>query len=174
MSNFRGALHGAMAFEDESEKEKLDMFVRALEKAGYRVVIQGFQKTLQSYELPKTMLACGSIPHSYLFKHASFVIHHCGFGTTAATMIYGVPSIPVPHVLDQMGFAMQLTNLNVATNPLKIKNLSEETIFEALMEMKNTYAEKKKNAESISEKIKTEGGVTEAVELIEKRAFITA
>lgn len=165
---------GAMAFEDKSEKEKLDMFVRALEKAGCRAVIQGFQKTLQSYELPKTMLACGSIPHSYLFKRASFVIHHCGFGTTAATMIYGVPSIPVPHVLDQMGFAMQLTNLNVATNPLKIKNLSEETIFEALMEMKNTYAEKKKNAESISEKIKTEGGVTEAVELIEKRAFITA
>jgi len=163
---------GAMAFEDKSEKEKLDMFVHALEKAGCRAIIQGFQKTLQNYELPKTMLACGSIPHSYLFKHASFVIHHCGFGTTAATMIYGVPSIPVPHVLDQMGFAMQLSNLKVAATPLKLKKLSENTIFEAIMEMKNSYAEKKKNAESISAKIKTEGGVSEAVELIEKYAFV--
>ena len=67
---------------------------------------------------------------------------------------------------------MQLSNLNVATNPLKIKNLSENTIFEAIMEMKNSYAEKKKNAESISQKIKTEGGVSEAVELIEKYAFV--
>ena len=44
---------GAMSFEAESEKEKLDMFVNAFSKLGYRAIIQGFQKTLQNYELPK-------------------------------------------------------------------------------------------------------------------------
>ena len=116
---------GAMSFEAESEKEKLDLFVRAFNKAGYRAIIQGFQKTLQNYELPKTMISCGSVPHSFLFNRCLFVIHHCGFGTAAAAMIYGIPSIPVPHVLDQMGFAMQLYNINVATKPLKSKDLSE-------------------------------------------------
>jgi sterol 3beta-glucosyltransferase len=159
---------GAMSFEAESEREKLDMFVRAFNKLGYRAIIQGFQKTLQNYELPETMISCGSVPHSFLFKQCLFVIHHCGFGTAAATMIYGIPSIPVPHVLDQMGFAMQLYNINVATQPLKSKDLSEVSIYKALLDMKSTYEEKKKNAELISAKIKEEGGVEEAVRLIEK------
>ena len=89
---------GAMSFEAESDRKKLDMFVNAFSKTGCRAIIQGFQKTLQDYELPDSMIAVGSVPHSWLFRHAKFVIHHCGFGTTAATMIYGVPSIPVPHV----------------------------------------------------------------------------
>ena len=159
---------GAMSFEAESEKEKLDMFVNAFSKLGYRAIIQGFQKTLQNYELPKTMISCGSVPHSYLFRQGLFVIHHCGFGTSAASMIYGIPSVPVPHVLDQMGFAEQLHNINVATKPLKSKDLSEASITDAILEMQSTYEEKKKNTELISAKIKEEKGVEEAVKLIEK------
>lgn len=158
---------GAMSFEDESEKEKLDMFVNAFKRTGCRAVIQGFQKTMQNYELPETMIACGSVPHSWLFKQGKFVIHHCGFGTSAATMIYGIPSIPIPHVLDQMGFAMQLSDINVSTKPLKSKDLSEQSIIGAIEEMKNTYEEKKKNAEMISQKIQSENGVANAVRLIE-------
>jgi len=110
---------GAMSFEAESNKEKLDMFVSAFDELGYRAIIQGFQKTLQAYELPQTMISCGSVPHSFLFRQCLFVIHHCGFGTSAASIIYGIPSIPVPHILDQMGFARQLYDINVATKPLK-------------------------------------------------------
>jgi UDP:flavonoid glycosyltransferase YjiC (YdhE family) len=158
---------GAMSFEAEADRNKLEMFVKAFEKTGCRAIIQGFQKTLTDYELPDTMLAVGSVPHSWLFRNAKFVIHHCGFGTTAATMIYGVPSIPVPHVLDQLGFAMQLEKKNVATKHIKAKDLSEQTITEAIEEMNVNYADKKRNAESISGKIATENGVAEAVRLIE-------
>ena len=163
---------GAMSFEDKSEKKKLDMFVNAFKKSGHRAIIQGFQKTLSDYELPETMISCGSVPHSFLFKQCLFVIHHCGFGTAAATMIYGVPSIPVPHALDQTGFAMQLYNINVAVKPLKSKDLSEDSIYKAIMNMKSEYEEKKRNAELISEKIKEEGGVEEAVRLIKKATGI--
>ena len=159
---------GAMSFEAEADRKKLDMFVNAFSKTGCRAIIQGFQKTLQDYELPDSMIAVGSVPHSWLFRHAKFVIHHCGFGTTAATMIYGVPSIPVPHVLDQLGFAMQLEKKDVAVKPVKAKDLSEETIINAINEMNSTYAVKQRNAESISEKIHTENGLDEAVRLIGK------
>ncbi|MGI6192895.1 MAG: glycosyltransferase [Christensenellales bacterium] len=157
---------GAMSFEDKSEKEKLDMFVNAFQKTGYRAVIQGFQKTLQSYKLPETMFACGSVPHSWLLKQGCFVIHHCGFGTAAATMIFGVPSIPVPHVLDQMGFARQLYDINVAVKPLMAKELSEERIIDAIEEMKRTYDEKRKNVEELSYKVRSEEGLARAVQLI--------
>ena len=98
------------------------MFVNAFKKTGYRAIIQGFQKTLQDYDLPDTMFACGSVPHSWLFRQGCFVIHHCGFGTTAATMIYGIPSIRY-HMCRQMGLAKQLSDINVAVKPLSAKEL---------------------------------------------------
>lgn len=159
---------GAMSFEDRSEKQKLDMFVNAFMKTGCRAVIQGFQKTIRDYELPETMIACGSVPHSWLFRHAKFVIHHCGFGTSAATLIYGTPSIPVPHILDQLGFAMQLHGNDVAVEPLKSKDLSEASVISAIVEMNRTYDVKKKNAVELSQKIQKEGGVKEAVRLIKE------
>ncbi len=157
---------GAMSFEDVPEKEKLDMFAHAFEKTGCRAIIQGFQKTLSDYDLPRSMFACGSVPHSWLFKQGKFVIHHCGFGTSAATLIHGIPSIPVPHVLDQMGFAKQLYDAGVSTSPLKAKDLSEAAIVNAIEEMLADHSVKKEKAEEISAKIRTEGGVKEAVRLI--------
>ena len=77
-----------------------------------------------------------------------------------------VSSIPVPHVLDQLGFAMQLEKKDVAVKPLKAKDLSGETISNAINEMNSTYAVKKRNAEVISEKIHTENVLDEAVRLI--------
>ncbi|MFR1481230.1 MAG: glycosyltransferase, partial [Hydrogeniiclostridium mannosilyticum] len=91
-----------------------------------RAVIQGFEKTLEEYSLPDTMIAVGSVPHSWLFKQGSFVIHHSGFGTASASLLYGLPSIPVPHVLDQFGFAQKLYEQGVSTQPLRAKSLSVE------------------------------------------------
>ena len=159
---------GAMSFEAESEKEKLDLFVRAFRKTGMRAVIQGFRKTLKDYDLPDTMIACGSVPHSWLFRQGMFVIHHCGFGTAAASMIYGIPSIPIPHVLDQLGFALQLEKSGTASAHIHAKDLNETALISAIEEMKQTYAEKKERAESIAEKIRSENGVKEAVRLIEE------
>ena len=157
---------GAMSFEDKPQKEKLDMFVKAFQKTGERAIIQGFQKSLKDYELPDTMIALGSVPHSWLFKQGKYVIHHCGFGTTAATTVYGIPSIPVPHVLDQLGFAMQLEKIDVAVKHIKSKDLSEQTVAAAIEEMNRTYESKKQNALSVSEKIREENGLKEAVRLI--------
>jgi len=157
---------GAMSFEAEADRKKLDMFVNAFQKTGCRAIIQGFRKTLENYELPDNMIAVGSVPHSWLFRQGKFVIHHCGFGTTAASMIYGIPSIPVPHVLDQLGFAMQLEKKDVAVKHIDAKKLSEQTIITAIEEMNSTYVVKKRNVESISEKIADENGLEEAVRLI--------
>lgn len=159
---------GAMSFESDSEKEKLDMFISAFRKTGKRAIIQGFQKTLENYVLPKDMIACGSVPHSWLFRQGYAVIHHCGFGTASAAMIYGIPSIPVPHVLDQMGFAKQLEELEVSTKSLPASELSEERIIEAISMLDQNYDVIWENVQHLSIKLQNENGLDKAVELIER------
>lgn len=159
---------GAMSFEEEAETEKLDLFVKAFEKTGHRAVIQGFQKTLKEYELPASMLAVGSVPHSYLFEKCSMVFHHCGFGTAAATLIYGVPSVPVPHVLDQIGFADSLFKLGVAGKPIDGNKVTEADVTERIRDMELHYEERAAKARELSKKIKRENGLQNAVKLIKE------
>lgn len=157
---------GAMAFEHEREDEKLNLFLTAFEKTGMRALIQGFQKSLQGVKLPAQILAIGSVPHSWLFQQGFCVIQHCGFGTTSASLIYGIPSIPVPHVLDQAGFARLLQELGVAVPPIDAAALSVDRMVDALNQMKATYTEKKQKVTDLSEKIRAESGLALAVKLI--------
>ena len=157
---------GAMSFEDKAEIHKLDAFVKAFEKTGNRAVIQGFQKSLQEYKLPESMIAIGSVPHSYLFDKCKMAIHHCGFGTSAATLIYGIPSIPVPHVLDQRGQADMLIKLGVATEEIDGHNVTEEKIISCIKDMELHYEERYQKVKQLSEKIKNEKGLETAVRYI--------
>ena len=157
---------GAMSFEDKAEVHKLDMFVKAFEKTGYRAIVQGFQKSLQEYQLPDSMIAVGSVPHSYLFDKCKMVIHHCGFGTSAATLIYGIPSIPVPHVLDQKGQSDMLRKLGVASDEIDGHNVTEEKIITCIKDMDLHYEERYQKVKQLSEKIKNEKGLEVAVRYI--------
>ena len=159
---------GAMSFEDKADRTKLDLFVNAFKKTGKRAIIQGFQKTMKDYELPQTIIACGSVPHSWLFRQGYAVIHHCGFGTASAAMISGIPSIPVPFILDQTGFAMQLEQNKVSVRMIQAKDLSEERLIEAINELDSNYTALSQTAKALSEKLQSEHGLETAVELIEK------
>ena len=159
---------GAMSFEAQSERAKLDMFVNALSKTGHRAIIQGFTKSLCGYTLPATMTACGSVPHSWLFRQGKFVIHHCGFGTSAASMICGIPSLPVPHVLDQLGFAVRLEKAGVATAHISAKDLTGEKLALAIESMDSSYGALKARALELSSMIAGEHGLDTAVRLIEE------
>ena len=157
---------GAMAFEDKAETEKLKAFIGAFEKCGARAVIQGFQKALREVVLPETMFAAAAVPHDYLFRKCRIVVHHCGFGTAAAALLYGVPSIPAPHVLDQIGFAQTLFELGVAARPLDGNRIAEAQVIERIQDMEAHYEERLRAARDLSVKLKEEHGLQKAVELI--------
>lgn len=157
---------GAMSFESREEVTKLDMFVKAFEQTGMRAVIQGFHQSLKQYQLPETMRAVGSIPHNWLFKQGYLVIHHGGFGTSASAMIYGIPSIVIPHVLDQFALADRLYKLKVSAKPLKASEMSFDNIVQAIEECKTNYKELKQNVIKISDQIRTEHGLETALQLI--------
>ena len=131
-----------------------------------RVIVQGFQKSLEEYKLPNSMIAIGSVPHSYLFYKCKMVIHHCGFGTSAATLIYGIPSIPVPHVLDQKGQSDMLIKLGVASDEIDGHNITEDKIISCIKDMELHYEERYQKVKQLSEKIRNEKGLEVAVRYI--------
>jgi sterol 3beta-glucosyltransferase len=159
---------GAMSFESKKEKEKLDIFVGAFPKTGMRAIIQGFNKTLTDYKLPETIISAGSIPHSWLFKQGYCVIHHCGFGTSASSLLYGIPTISVPHVLDQFAFAEHLYKLKVSVTPIKASKLNEEKLISAINALKANYSEIHDCVKDLAKKMQEENGLENAVKLIEQ------
>lgn len=159
---------GAMSFEEKAEADKLDKFVKAFEKTGNRAIIQGFQKTLLNYILPDSMISVGDVPHSYLFDKCKMVIHHCGFGTTSATLIYGIPSIPVPHVLDQKGQAEMLIKLGVAGKMIDGHDFTEADIVNAIEDMDKNYQDRNQKVKEVSAKIRKENGIENAVKYVDR------
>jgi UDP:flavonoid glycosyltransferase YjiC (YdhE family) len=159
---------GAMAFEDNKEESKLKILIDAINKTGMRAIIQGFNKSLENFQLPDNIISIGSIPHSWLFKRAFCVIHHGGFGTTASTLMAGVPSIIIPHALDQYFWANKLYELDVAVKPLKAKELCERNLVDSINSIIKDYSLLTHNAKGLSDKINSEDGLEYTVDLIKE------
>jgi len=92
---------GAMAISGEDAFEAARIILDALEQAGERAVIQGWDEPMQQLELPENVFHAGSIPHDWLLARASGIVHHGGFGTTAAGLRAGIPTLVIPHIIDQ-------------------------------------------------------------------------
>ena len=83
-------------------------------------------------------------------------------------MICGIPSLPVPHVLDQLGFAVQLEKAGVATAHISAKDLTGEKLALAIESMDSSYGALKARALELSSLIAGEHGLDTAVRLIEE------
>ena len=123
---------------------------------------------LTSPEIPKTVYHAGAMPHSWLFDQVSMVIHHGGFGTTAATLRAGVPGIVVPHVIDQFYWGQRVNELGVGPKFISRGQLNVENLSEAMTRVKNDGQIREK-ASKLGSKIRAEAdGVTTAVRVIEQ------
>jgi len=157
---------GAMGFESGEEKAKLDIIINSINKSNMRAIIQGFNKTLINYKLTENIIAIGSIPHEWLFKHGYCIIHHGGMSTTATVIYAGIPQIVIPHITDQFYWAAKVYELNLGPKPIHSKDLSEATLIEALNRVKNNYEQFSNSSKLLSNEIQTEKGLDKTVELI--------
>lgn len=159
---------GAMAFESKDEKNKLDILIHAFQQTGMRAILQGFDETLKNYELPKSVIKVGSVPHSWLFSRGYCVIHHGGLGTSAAAILAGKPSIVIPHVLDQFMWANKVFELNAGMKPIKANELSENALVATIGALKTDYEQMIDKVQLLGSKMKEENGLKTAVALIQK------
>ncbi|MBU5483399.1 glycosyltransferase [Clostridium sp. MSJ-11] len=157
---------GAMGFESEEEKAKLDILVNSVNEVKMRAIIQGFNKTLESYKLEENILAVGSIPHTWLFKYGYCIIHHGGMSTTATAILSGVPAIVIPHITDQFYWAKRVYELNLGPKPIPSKDLSKDILVNAINSVKNNYEQFSNSSIQLANKLQTENGLDKTVELI--------
>ncbi|GIE32776.1 glycosyl transferase [Actinoplanes italicus] len=102
----------------------------AIREAGVRAVVHGGWGGLTV--AGDDVLAVEDVPHSWLFPRMAAVVHHAGAGTAAAGLRAGVPSVPVPFMVDQPFWAGRLHRLGVTPGPIPMRRLTAGRLAAAL------------------------------------------
>lgn len=156
---------GSMPSDDP--KALTQLIVDAMTKIGCRAVIQhGGGNLGKDMPLPDHILAVDFIPHRWLFPRAACIVHHGGAGTSAGTFRAGVPSVFVPHLLDQPIWGEYARSLGCASAVIPIGDLTADNLSEAVAKAMNSRHQRM--AAKVKEQIDVEDGVGTARQLIEQ------
>jgi UDP:flavonoid glycosyltransferase YjiC (YdhE family) len=154
---------GAMSAGDAVETSTL--FVEAIEAAGQRAIVQGWGEVMKHLSRPTTIYAADSLPHGWLLPRAAGLVHHGGFGTTAAGCRAGIPQLVVPHMADQFYWGQRVKELGVGPPAIGRSKLSNGKLAAALGDLAHS-AELHAAASQLGQEIQAEHGVETAVRLI--------
>ena len=157
---------GAMSLGDADALESASLFVDALQQAGLRAVIQGWEAGIRQLTLPARIYAAGSLPHSWLMPRCASVVHHGGYGTTAAGLRAGIPALVIPHIADQFYWGKQVYELGVGPAPIPRTELDLDGLAAALDELARDHR-MRVTAASLGEQIRSENGIENALRLID-------
>jgi UDP:flavonoid glycosyltransferase YjiC (YdhE family) len=158
---------GAMALSGEDAFEGAHTTVDAVQEARVRAIIQGWDEPMKSIKLPSSIFHAGSVPHTWLLGQASAIVHHGGFGSTAAGLRAGIPSLVIPHIIDQFLWGQKISQLGVGPKPIPRPKLAVQNLATALTQM-HTDPDMRQTARSLGENIRREQGTETAVRLILK------
>ena len=147
--------------------KKIAIIIEALQITKQRAVV-GLGWTTNNYKekLPDNIFLVESVPHTWLFPKMNMVIHHGGAGTTATGLRAGRPTIIIPHNADQPAWGQRVFELGVGSKPIKKSKLTADNLSEAIMYSMTPVIIK--NAEQLGQKLKSENGVQNAVEIISR------
>ncbi len=135
----------------------------ALRRTGQRGILATGWQGSSDEPLPENVFTLESAPHSWLFPRMAAVVHHGGAGTTAAGLRAGVPTVVIPHGLDQPGWARRVRELGVGTS-LSHKKLTAEKLAGAIQFV--LKSEIREAASTLGEKIRAESGAEKAAKVI--------
>ena len=160
---------GVMSTSGRKAKESARIVLNAIQKLNIRAILQGWEKELLvSLGASSKIYCAGTLPHNWLFSQVSAVIHHGGFGTTAAGLRSGVPSIVIPHIIDQYAWGQIVFNLGVGPKFISRGKLTSENLAHSIALALND-PELRAKAAQLGEAIRSEpDGVMQAVKLIEQ------
>lgn len=145
--------------------ESVALMKEAARLAGCRAVIQAEVPA----EATDRHLIVSRTPHAQVFPRCAAVAHHCGAGTTHTTLAAGVPSVCVPHVSDQTGWAEELRRLGVAPPAAPRRTLTAEKLARRIREALADPGMRTRAA-AIAERMKNDDGPARAAVLIEEAA----
>lgn len=155
----------------KQENRVTEMLLAALSKAGCRGIFQQAGRGDDCESLTADIIACGYVPHGWLFPRASCIVHHGGAGTTGAALLSGRPSIFVPHshAYDQPYWAHLAKDLGCSPEAIPFDQLDAVQLCNTIVHTLNTPSYRIKT-EVVARSIANEDGVGRARGLIEQLA----
>jgi UDP:flavonoid glycosyltransferase YjiC (YdhE family) len=154
---------GSMAGRDPEQITHI--VLEALAKTGQRGVLATGWGGMNAMGVPENVLVLDSAPHGWLFPRMSAVVHHGGAGTTAEGLRAGVPSVIVPFIVDQLFWGKRVEGLGAGPAPVKAKGLTTAKLAKAIQ--RSIHEPKlRQRAEQIGNTIRSESGVSLAVEIV--------
>jgi sterol 3beta-glucosyltransferase len=148
-------------------KETVNIWIAAVTKLGCRAILQVPFEDYTDLTNNVNIFTVNRSPYNKIFPKCSAIVHHGGAGTTQSTLLAGRPSVVVAHMVDQFFWGSELERLGVASPTIKRTRLTKDNLAESLSKLlsSNTYQER---SELLSEKIKTENGVDNAIKIINR------
>ena len=112
------------------------LIFEAVVKTGQRALVSKGWGGFGADELgiPESVFMLGNVPHDWLFKRVSCVVHHGGAGTTAAGIAAGRPTVVVPFFGDQPFWGAMVNRGGAGPPPIPHKQLTAENLADALLE----------------------------------------
>ncbi|TKA80691.1 hypothetical protein B0A55_03687 [Friedmanniomyces simplex] len=147
---------GSIVLDDPNEMTKL--LFEAVKKSGQRALVSKGWGGMGADELgkPDGVFMLGNVPHDWLFKHVSCVVHHGGAGTTAAGITAGRPTVVVPFFGDQPFWGAMVARAGAGPDPLPHKELTADSLAEAIKFC--LRPESQERAQELADKIASESG----------------
>lgn len=155
--SFGSMLHRKAQLIDQTVRE-------ALKRTNNRgIILSGWGGVI--HQSSNDLLYLESAPHDWLLLKCKMIIHHGGAGTTSAGLRAGIPNVVVPFTADQPFWGNRVKFIGAGPNPILVKNLSVDKLILAIVEAEEDIICKR--AQAIGQRIRSEDGVKDAVELIE-------
>jgi hypothetical protein len=141
----------------------LRIVLKAIGSIGQRVIISRGWADLggEELDLPDNILVIGSVPHDWLFKHVSCVIHHGGAGTTAAGLAHGCPTVIIPFFGDQHFWGSVVARSGAGPAPIPYRDLSSKKLIKRIKD--SLQAQIQQAARQIQIKMSKESGLYDSV-----------
>ncbi|SMY23427.1 unnamed protein product [Zymoseptoria tritici ST99CH_1A5] len=123
---------GSIVLDNPTEMTKL--IFEAVRKSGQRALVSKGWGGVGADELgkPDNVFMLGNVPHDWLFKHVSCVVHHGGAGTTAAGITAGRPTLVVPFFGDQMFWGSMVARAGAGPDPIPNKELTADKLADGI------------------------------------------
>jgi len=157
---------GSMDGFADQPAEQLEMITAACRMVGVRAVVQSDWPELQSPDPDRFHIISGA-PHDLLFPRCRLLVHHGGAGTSHTACRVGIPSLVVPHLIDQGFWGRMLQRRGVAPEPIDARRLSAPRLATAIERVLGdpVMAER---ASALGAEMRTEHGARVAVGQIER------
>jgi len=108
---------------------------------------------VEDYANNSSFLFLDRIPYSWLFKRIHAVIHHGGAGTTHMGIKHGLPTLIIPHIIDQFMWNRLVYKRGLGPKGISINTINSKTL-KPLIKRLFTNDSFKTNAEQIASQMK--------------------